>query len=155
MFTQYLQVSKIAPIQESSRARAKPGATGTAAPTKRRVRATNGSIASIKTTREGEDISAPHLLLYICDLTNMHALGGEEFRAALQSASTCIKELEALSRSSIPQPATSPSSKANVPHSSSVEVNAQRVEVLGKLIEILRRQLRVKYELNFNEILHA
>jgi len=85
----------------------------------------------------------------------MHALGGEEFRAALQSASTCIKELEALSRSSIPQPATSPSSKANVPHSSSVEVNAQRVEVLGKLIEILRRQLRVKYELNFSEILHA
>ncbi|KAF4617458.1 hypothetical protein D9613_006099 [Agrocybe pediades] len=57
--------------------------------------------------------------------------GGEDFRTALQNATNCIQDLER-------------------------SINdAQRIEAMRKLIDILRRSMRVRYELNFKEVLHA
>ena len=35
------------------------------------------------------------------------------------------------------------------------DLNAKRIEAMGKLIDILRRNVRVQYELDFDEVLHA
>lgn len=77
--------------------------------------------------------------------------GGEDFRKALQTANSCIKELEELSLSEAVLPK---SSIIKIPDVQST-TNDKGVELMGNLINVLRRHLRVKYQLDFSEILHA
>ncbi|KAF9046606.1 Rapamycin-insensitive companion of mTOR, N-term-domain-containing protein [Panaeolus papilionaceus] len=81
-----------------------------------------------------------------------------DFKTALQTANNCIKELESLARSEASQSSASSSSSATkgaFQSGAAVELNGQRVETLVKLIEVLRSTVRVRYELSFNEVLHA
>ncbi|KAF8895478.1 Rapamycin-insensitive companion of mTOR, N-term-domain-containing protein [Infundibulicybe gibba] len=83
--------------------------------------------------------------------------GGEDFRVALQNASQNLKTLESLSH---PQPpslplAPTPSSSFPALTADSLDSNQQRVEIMNQLIDILRRHLRVRYELNVIELVQA
>ncbi|CAA7271328.1 unnamed protein product [Cyclocybe aegerita] len=84
---------------------------------------------------------------------------GEDFRTALSNAITALKELKSLSHSETSPPLPSaPSAKpnnSNFQSGAAVELNGQRIDAMSKLIEILRRHVRVKYELDFNDVLHA
>lgn len=83
-------------------------------------------------------------------------LGGEDFRTALQNATNYIKDLESISRSESSQSSPLPSaSSSKINQSTPIDPNIQRIDTMAKLIEILRRHMRVRYELNFDEILHA
>ncbi|KAF7365155.1 hypothetical protein MVEN_00387000 [Mycena venus] len=77
----------------------------------------------------------------------------EDFRTALNNASTCIKSLSALARNN----ATSPSagSSSTSPTINAADVDRQRVEVMTQLVSILQRNLRVRYELNLTEVMQA
>ncbi|KAF8967140.1 Rapamycin-insensitive companion of mTOR, N-term-domain-containing protein [Flammula alnicola] len=124
---------------QSSRVRERLNAVGSGA-AKRKARPTNASTTSVKTLKDSDDKS------------------GEGFRTALQNALNCIRELESLVPPEIsPSTITSatPTSKTNLQSAGTHDVNAQRMEGMSKLIEILRRHMRVRYEINFNEVLHA
>jgi len=77
--------------------------------------------------------------------------GGEDFRTTLQNAVSCVQDLESFARSESMAP-TALSAKSN---NQFTDLGSQRIEVMGKLIDILRRSMRVRYELNFIEVLHA
>jgi large subunit ribosomal protein L17e len=84
-----------------------------------------------------------------------YVLGGDDFRKALQIANFCIQELEVMSKS---EGSTSTFSNGKLPNSQSAaaaDFDAKRMEPLKKLIDILRRHVRVQYELNFGDILNA
>ncbi|KAJ6559137.1 Rapamycin-insensitive companion of mTOR, N-term-domain-containing protein [Mycena vulgaris] len=80
---------------------------------------------------------------------------GEDFRTALNNASTCIKSLAALARG----PATSPVSitaGSSAPSSVNVaDIDRQRIEIITKLVSILLSNLRVRYELNLPDVMQA
>ncbi|KAF8195553.1 Rapamycin-insensitive companion of mTOR, N-term-domain-containing protein [Pholiota molesta] len=136
--------TKISAIQrridlQSSRVKDKSNISNSGA-TKRKPKPTSDFTTSIKSAKEGDDKS------------------GEGFRTALQNAVTCIRELESLvrSESSSSNGPTSPlASKVEMHSATNHDLNAQRIDAMTKLIDILRRQLRVRYELNFSEVLHA
>ncbi|GLB38352.1 putative rapamycin-insensitive companion of mTOR, domain 5 [Lyophyllum shimeji] len=75
--------------------------------------------------------------------------GGEDFRTALQNASTHLSSLVAFASS---HPGPVPSSAATP---DSVETDRQVIETMSKLTDILRRNLRVRYELKIAEVLNA
>ncbi|KAF9475644.1 hypothetical protein BDN70DRAFT_883456 [Pholiota conissans] len=105
----------------------------------RKQKSANDSTPSIKFAKEGDDKS------------------GEGFRTALQSTVNCFKELGSLLRS---EPSSSnasalPPFKAEMHAVDHHDIDAQRIAVMTKLINILRRHLRVRYELNFSDALHA
>jgi hypothetical protein len=81
--------------------------------------------------------------------------GGDDLRKALQTANSCIKELAELSLSETAQPKSSTSKLPDFLSAAAVENNDKRNELMGNLIDILRRHLRVKYQLAFSEILQA
>ena len=83
-----------------------------------------------------------------------------DFRASLQNANKCIEDLESLTRSgtSLSQGFPSPPSSSTKPNSQPAppsDLNNQRIAVMSKLTSILRTNMRVGYELNFNDVLHA
>ncbi|KAH9480426.1 Target of rapamycin complex 2 subunit ste20 [Psilocybe cubensis] len=82
--------------------------------------------------------------------------GGEDFRTALQNATNHIRDLESLTRSESSQSSPLPSSSSSKSNQSAPnDLSHQRIEIMGKLIDILRRNMRVRYELDFGEVLHA
>lgn len=91
------------------------------------------------------------------DLPTHRGLGGEGFRTALQNALTCIQELEYLMRSETSTSAGGMASslKSDLQTSKNQDTNAQRIASMTKLIDIFRRHLRVRYELSFDDLLHA
>ena len=93
-----------------------------------------------------------------------HSFYADDLRSAMHQASSAVKALLLLSRqphghssSSIPSPSTSPSTStlpnpATAPES---EISRARIETMNKLIVILQRNLRVRYELDVAEVVHA
>jgi len=83
--------------------------------------------------------------------------GGEDFRTALHNASSYIQLLETLGHSEImTRSSTSPSSSTSPPHvTNCTEVDRQIIETMSKIIYILRRNLRVRYELSVTDILRV
>lgn len=89
----------------------------------------------------------------------------DDFRSAMHQANSAIKALLLLSRqhshnhsgSSIPSPSTSPSTSTlpNPATATETELNRARIETMNKLIGILQRNLRVRYELDVAEVVHA
>ncbi|KAI0052718.1 hypothetical protein FA95DRAFT_1553382 [Auriscalpium vulgare] len=80
----------------------------------------------------------------------------DDFRTVLQQASGYIKTLASLGRS-YASPSTSPSS-SSMPSGSiykDVETTRARVEAMTKLIAILQRNLRVRYELDVAQVVQA
>ncbi|KAJ7644182.1 Rapamycin-insensitive companion of mTOR, N-term-domain-containing protein [Roridomyces roridus] len=75
---------------------------------------------------------------------------GDDFRTALSNASSCIASLAALSR---PNP-SSPSSPAPV-FPSPADTDRQRVELMTKLVAIIQRNMRVRYEVNLPDVMRA
>ena len=85
-----------------------------------------------------------------------NCIGGEGFRTALQNALTCIQELEYLVRTESSNSFGTSSTTKSDPHvAKSLDLNAQRIAIVTKLINIFRRHLRVRYELPFDELVHA
>ncbi|KAF8139513.1 Rapamycin-insensitive companion of mTOR, N-term-domain-containing protein [Mycena galopus ATCC 62051] len=77
----------------------------------------------------------------------------EDFRTALSNASSHLKSLSALARGNVNSPTAGSSSTPSA--ATTADVDRQRVEIMTQLVSILQRNLRVRYELNVNEIMHA
>lgn len=81
---------------------------------------------------------------------------GEDFRTALHNATNYMKELGVLNKSAstpLLPPSTGSSSTNNPQPAAVVEKDHLRIEAMSKLIDILRRNLRVRYELDLSEVL--
>lgn len=83
--------------------------------------------------------------------------GGEDFRTALQRAHKFFVELDLLGRSRFHQSASAASSSTSNDFQSSeaFEIDRNRVEIMNRLIEILQRNLRVRYELKILDVLKS
>ena len=81
-------------------------------------------------------------------------VGGEDFRKALQTANSCIEEVEGLLKTELP-PTPSTSRSPGSQFSPAADLDSKLIESMRKLIDILRRHVRVQYEVKFEEILHA
>ena len=88
----------------------------------------------------------------------------DDFRSAMHQANSYIKSLFFLSRQGVssnsllspPSSAVSPSSTSpNPPAADETELNRARVDTMNLLIGVLQRNLRVRYELDIAEIVHA
>lgn len=79
---------------------------------------------------------------------------GEDFRTVLQHASEYLRRLESLGRQGSTTQLSS-SSTGTLQLASVVELNHQFVEALSHLTEVLRLNLRVRYELHMSDILKA
>ncbi|KAJ7675763.1 Rapamycin-insensitive companion of mTOR, N-term-domain-containing protein [Mycena polygramma] len=80
----------------------------------------------------------------------------EDFRTALNNASTCIKSLAALARANVVSPVSGASGSSSAPPIvNAADVDRQRVEIMTKLVSILQRNLRVRYELNLTDVMQA
>ncbi|KAG6854116.1 hypothetical protein C0991_010280 [Blastosporella zonata] len=75
---------------------------------------------------------------------------GEDFRTALSNASNLISSLVSFTSSHATGTASSSSSTPNT-----AETDRQAIETMSKLINILQRTLRVRYELKLAEVLHT
>ncbi|KAJ7672758.1 Rapamycin-insensitive companion of mTOR, N-term-domain-containing protein [Mycena rosella] len=81
---------------------------------------------------------------------------GEDFRTALANASSCIKSLAALARGPVTSPVSSTAGSSSAPSSGNVaDIDRQRIEIITKLVSILQRNLRVRYELNLPDVMQA
>ncbi|KAH9841656.1 Rapamycin-insensitive companion of mTOR, N-term-domain-containing protein [Rhodofomes roseus] len=87
----------------------------------------------------------------------------EDFRSAMQQANSCMRTLLSSHRSaSAPSPSgaspsTSPSSSAmpNVTAANGGDLERARVEAMMRLVTVLQRNLRVRYELDVDEVVKA
>ncbi|KAG6816036.1 hypothetical protein H0H87_009102 [Tephrocybe sp. NHM501043] len=75
---------------------------------------------------------------------------GEDFRTALNNASNLLSTLASFTPSHTTGTASSSGSTPNT-----AEADRQVIETMSKLIDILQRTLRVRYELKIAEVLHA
>ncbi|KAJ7505263.1 Rapamycin-insensitive companion of mTOR, N-term-domain-containing protein [Mycena galericulata] len=81
---------------------------------------------------------------------------GDDFRTALNNASACIKSLAALARGSVTSPNANSAGSSSLPSPVNVaDVDRQRIELMTKLVTILQRNLRVRYELNLTDVMQA
>ncbi|RXW24422.1 hypothetical protein EST38_g1410 [Candolleomyces aberdarensis] len=82
---------------------------------------------------------------------------GDDFRSALQNATSYLKELEAMAQASAAEPSSKEPSSSNgdFQTASALESDRKRVDLLSKLIDIFLRHLRVRYELKLDELLRA
>ncbi|KAI0366921.1 hypothetical protein BV20DRAFT_1001539 [Pilatotrama ljubarskyi] len=89
----------------------------------------------------------------------------DDFRSSMHQANSAIKALVHLSgqhphshpSSSAPSPSASPSTSTlpNPATATDAELNRARIEHMAKLIGLLQRNLRVRYELDVGEVVHA
>lgn len=88
----------------------------------------------------------------------------EDFRSAMQQANTCMRTLlssyHAASAAQPPagaSPSTSPSSSAmpNITSANNADLERARVEAMARLVTVLQRNLRVRYELDVEEVVKA
>lgn len=83
--------------------------------------------------------------------------GGDDFRSALQNATSYLKELQAMAQASAAESSFKEPSSSNgeFQTASAIESDRKRVDLLAKLTDILLRHLRVRYELKLDDLLHA
>lgn len=81
---------------------------------------------------------------------------GDDFRTALQNATNYLRELDVMAH---PHPDSSlndaSTSNGDTQTSSATDSDRRRVELLAKLINIMLRHLRVRYELRLSDLLRA
>ncbi|KAJ7107266.1 Rapamycin-insensitive companion of mTOR, N-term-domain-containing protein, partial [Mycena crocata] len=81
---------------------------------------------------------------------------GEDFRTALNNASTCIKSLAALARGNATSPVSSATGSSSAPPPvNTADIDRQRIDLITRLVSILQRNLRVRYELNLADVMQA
>jgi len=80
----------------------------------------------------------------------------DDHRAILRQASSLIATLASASKSTI-SPSTSPSTSTYPlgDTTSDAELNRMRADAMGKLITLLQRNLRVRYELDIEQVVKA
>ena len=80
----------------------------------------------------------------------------EDFRTALHQASSCIKALHkfASSNNSV-SPPHSPSSSTALSMTSEVDIDRARTDAMTQLTAVLKRNLRVRYEMNIPDVVQA
>ncbi|KAG6337319.1 hypothetical protein ID866_1781 [Astraeus odoratus] len=76
----------------------------------------------------------------------------DDFRTALNQANSYIKSL-----TSVPRPVTSPSSPSSTSSGSpaSPEQDRTRIDIMNKLVTLLQRNLRVRYEIHVPDLVQA
>ncbi|KAI0346017.1 hypothetical protein BDW22DRAFT_1353679 [Trametopsis cervina] len=79
----------------------------------------------------------------------------EDFRTALQEAMAHLRALRKLSGPNALSPPTSPSSSDLSTAPNDAELHRLRVETMNHLINVLQRNLRVRYELNIPDVIQA
>ncbi|KAJ7212059.1 Rapamycin-insensitive companion of mTOR, N-term-domain-containing protein [Mycena pura] len=80
---------------------------------------------------------------------------GEDFRTALSNASTCIKTLATLARGTSNSPISSTAGPSAPSAANGTDIDRQRIEIMTRLVSILQRNLRVRYELNLTDVMQA
>ncbi|KAJ2919190.1 hypothetical protein MD484_g1222, partial [Candolleomyces efflorescens] len=82
---------------------------------------------------------------------------GDDFRSALQNATSYLQELQAMAQASAAESSFKEPSSSNgdFQTASAIELDRKRVDLLAKLTDILLRHLRVRYELKLDDLLHA
>lgn len=78
----------------------------------------------------------------------------DDFRTALNQANSYLKSLAATSRPSPSTPAMVSSSSTSISPTNS-ELDKARIDIVNKLVNILQRNLRVRYELSMSELVQA
>ncbi|CCL99718.1 uncharacterized protein FIBRA_01740 [Fibroporia radiculosa] len=91
---------------------------------------------------------------------NTDASERDDFRSAMQQASSCLRKLVSLSRSPhsgiSTSPSTSPSSSTSAPENATdADLSRARIDTMSQLIDILQRNMRVRYELDVGEVVQA
>ncbi|KAF9452980.1 hypothetical protein P691DRAFT_720833 [Macrolepiota fuliginosa MF-IS2] len=79
----------------------------------------------------------------------------EDFRTALQRAHKFFVELDLLARPRYHPSAPSTSTPNDVQASEAFETDRHRVEIMNRIVEILQRNLRVRYELKITNVLKS
>ncbi|TFK28071.1 hypothetical protein FA15DRAFT_612999 [Coprinopsis marcescibilis] len=83
-------------------------------------------------------------------------LRGEDFRTALQNAGRCLRELDIINQASATSSSRGESSSlGGIKTSESTDIDRRRVLLLSELTDILRRSLRVRYELKTADLLQT
>lgn len=78
----------------------------------------------------------------------------DDFRTALNQANSYLKSLATTSRLS-PSTLTIVSSSSISADATNSEVDKARIDIMNKLVNLLQRNLRVRYELNVPELVQA
>lgn len=89
----------------------------------------------------------PSHLAVIHKLTRI-AAAVDQSKNALQNARTCLKKLAALDAQANGTASSSTGSPVSAP-----DLDRQKIQVMNELVDILRKTLRVRYELNVTEII--
>ncbi|KII86754.1 hypothetical protein PLICRDRAFT_43412 [Plicaturopsis crispa FD-325 SS-3] len=85
---------------------------------------------------------------------NIEDKDSDDFRTALNHATSYVKALNNMGRTPATPPAASPSSSStSTPGEASSD--RSRIDAMTKLIGIMQRNLRVRYELNIVDLVHA
>ncbi|KAJ3553483.1 hypothetical protein NM688_g3590 [Phlebia brevispora] len=79
----------------------------------------------------------------------------EDFRTALHQATSYVKGLHKLTAPSSASPPHSPSSSTALSISVDGDFNRPRIEIMNQLIGVLKRNLRVRYEMNIPDVVQA
>jgi rapamycin-insensitive companion of mTOR len=78
----------------------------------------------------------------------------DDFRTALNQANAYLKSLALTSRSSSSTPAAASSSSTS-PSPTNSELDKARIDIINKLVNLLQRNLRVRYELSVSDLVQA
>lgn len=80
----------------------------------------------------------------------------EDFRSAVQQAAGYIRTLHTLNnQSTATSPPNSPSSSTAPTVPSDADIMRSRVEAMNSLIDIMQRNLRVRYDINIPDVVQA
>lgn len=78
----------------------------------------------------------------------------DDFRTALNQANAYLKSLANTSRPSLSAPAMTSSSSTS-PSPANTELDKARIDIVNKLVTLLQRNLRVRYELSVSDLVQA
>ena len=88
-------------------------------------------------------------------MTTVFSPGAEDFRSALHQATSYIKALHKLSGASSSSPPHSPSSSSALNIREDGDLDRLRVDAMNHLLGVLKRNLRVRYEMNIPDVVQA
>lgn len=96
-------------------------------------------------------------ILFIYWYLFIHTNFPEDIKAAKQYVQSLLKALLAYSRTILPTTSTSPasSSAAPPPPESEEELDKARIETMKLLTEVLQRNIRVRFDLNMDELMEG
>ncbi|KAL1715385.1 Rapamycin-insensitive companion of mTOR, N-term-domain-containing protein [Schizophyllum commune] len=114
--------------------------------------------AALNKSRQTQANTAPKHQMFVQKRPSRDALRSQpdertavdQSKNALQNARTCLKKLAALDAQANGTASSSTGSPVSAP-----DLDRQKIQVMNELVDILRKTLRVRYELNVTEIIES